>query len=65
MSRGVPGMIPQHNSSVLQCAAAVLGGTDRLAAFLAVPPDSLRDWLCGAEPPPLDVVVSALDILAE
>ena len=58
-------MSAQRNSSVLQCAAAVLGGADRLAAFLAVSPDSLRDWLSGAEPPPADVVASALDVLME
>jgi DNA-binding transcriptional regulator YdaS (Cro superfamily) len=58
-------MNPQRYSSVLHCAAAVLGGDERLAAFLAVPPDSLRDWLRGAAPPPPEVIVSALDVLVE
>ena len=56
---------PRQNAQALHRAAEVLGGSDRLATFLAVPIDSLDTWLACDEDPPLDVVQVALDVLVD
>jgi hypothetical protein len=59
MSRG------KSSAQALRQAAEVLGGSDRLAAFLAVPVHSLDNWLSCYEDPPPDVVEVALDVLID
>jgi hypothetical protein len=55
----------KKNAQALHRAAEVLGGSDRLATFLAVPIDSLDTWLGCYEDPPPDVVQIALDVLVD
>jgi hypothetical protein len=54
-----------RKSDVLQRAAEVLGGRDRLAIFLTVSLDCVHNWLAGREDPPFDVLVVAQDVLIE
>ncbi len=52
-------------TETLYCAAATIGGTDRLARFLNVPPARLFRWLAGEEPLPDQVFLDALDVIAD
>jgi len=47
----------------LHRACEVLGGLDALSRQLNVPPAKLTRWIGGAEPPPLDVFLAAVDIV--
>ncbi len=52
-------------TETLYCAAATIGGTDRLAAFLNVPRARLFRWLAGEEALPDQVFLDALDVIAD
>jgi hypothetical protein len=52
-------------TETLQCAAATIGGSARLARFLNVPRASLIRWLAGEEAPPDQVFLDALDVIAD
>ncbi|MFL6566234.1 MAG: hypothetical protein ACJ8G5_14970 [Burkholderiales bacterium] len=52
-------------TETLVCAAATVGGTARLAEFLKVPKGRLASWLAGEEPPPQEVFLDALDVIAD
>lgn len=52
-------------TETLACAAATIGGTDRLARFLNVSRRRLLGWLAGEEAPPNQVFLDALDVIAD
>jgi len=52
-------------TETLSCAAATIGGTDRLAKFLNVSRKRLLGWLAGEEAPPNQVFLDALDVIAD
>ncbi len=52
-------------TETLQYAAATIGGPARLAKFLDVPRATLLRWLAGEEPPPQQVFLDALDVIAD
>lgn len=52
-------------TETLSCAAATIGGPDRLAQFLNVPRGRLMRWLAGEEAPPNQVFLDALDVIAD
>ena len=52
-------------TETLACAAATIGGTERLAQFLNVPRQRLVSWLAGEEAPPNQVFLDALDVIAD
>jgi hypothetical protein len=52
-------------TEALSCAAAVLGGVDRLAQFLDVPRPRLARWLAGEEAPPPELYITALDVITD
>jgi DNA-binding transcriptional regulator YdaS (Cro superfamily) len=45
-------------------AVEVAGTEEKLAAFLAVPPATLRSWSVGASAPSLQVFLALVDIVA-
>ena len=49
----------------LKRAAELLGGDERLARYLAVAPSRLALWLAGAEAPPTEVFLNAVDIVTD
>ena len=51
-------------TETLACAAATIGGAERLARFLNVPHGRLLGWLAGEEAPPNQVFLDALDVIA-
>ena len=55
--------VAEYYARTLRQAAEVAGGEDALAAALNVPPDALRRWLQGEEPPPVEVHLAALDLV--
>jgi hypothetical protein len=55
----------QCYTETLACAAATIGGTARLAQFLNVSKSHLQRWLAGEEPPPNQVFLDALDVIAD
>ena len=52
-------------TETLSCAAATIGGTDKLALFLQVSRARLTRWLAGEEAPPNQVFLDALDVIAD
>jgi hypothetical protein len=52
-------------TETLACAAATIGGTERLAQFLNVSSQRLKRWIAGEEPPPNQVFLDALDVIAD
>src|SRR3954471_19248996 len=52
-------------TQTLQRAASVLGGKEKLRELLRVPMRELESWLAGAERPPLDVFLKAVDVVSE
>jgi hypothetical protein len=52
-------------TETLACAAHTIGGAARLAEFLKVPRGRLARWLAGEEPPPQEVFLDALDVIAD
>lgn len=52
-------------TETLSCAAATIGGPDRLAKFLNVSRKRLVSWLAGEEAPPNQVLLDALDVIAD
>ena len=52
-------------TETLACAAATIGGNDRLARFLNVSRERLIRWLAGEEAPPNEVFMDALDVIAD
>ena len=55
--------LPTVHTETLQRAAAAVGGEERLAKALHVPPEQARRWLSGSEYPPIEVYHKALDLL--
>ena len=47
----------------LHRACEVLGGLDALSRHLNVPAAPLARWIGGAEPPPLEVFLAAVDVV--
>lgn len=54
---------PNVYAAALARASVAVGGEDRLAEVLEVPPGDLRRWLEGAARPPTEVYQKALDLL--
>jgi hypothetical protein len=52
-------------TETLSCAAATMGGNDRLAQFLNVSRKRLNRWLAGEEALPNQVFLDALDVIAD
>jgi hypothetical protein len=52
-------------ASVLRRASSVLGGTPQLRKYLRVSALSLSVWMTGAEAPPIDVFLKAVDVIAD
>jgi len=52
-------------AKVLQRASQLLGGTPKLRKYLKVSALSLSVWMAGAEPPPRDVFLKAVDVIAD
>jgi hypothetical protein len=52
-------------ATALSRAERILGGRTRVAAFFRVTPEKIAAWLDGAEPPPLDVFLRSLDVIAD
>ncbi|MGH8670072.1 MAG: hypothetical protein ACREUH_12640, partial [Burkholderiales bacterium] len=55
--------VAEYYARTLRQAAEVAGGEAELAAVLNVPPETLRRWLEGAEPPPVEVQMAALELI--
>lgn len=53
------------SAPALQRAAEILGGPERLRRYLKVSALSLGIWMAGTEPPPVDVFLKAVDVIAE
>ena len=51
--------------SALARAEEILGGRARTAAFFGVSPEALDAWLDGEEPPPLEIFLRSLDVIAD
>ena len=49
----------------LRRASELLGGTPQLCKYLRVSALSLSVWTSGAEPPPTDVFLKAVDVVVE
>ncbi len=47
----------------LHRACEILGSLDALSRHLDVPAPALARWISGAEPPPLDVFLAAVDVV--
>ena len=54
----------QVHAKALRRAAEILGGTDKLRDYLQVPLSQLELWLSGAERPPVDVFLRAVDLIS-
>lgn len=52
-------------SETLKRAAAIAGGEQDLATRLRVTPSALSLWLSGAEKPPQEIFLRAVDIVTE
>jgi len=52
-------------ASVLHRAASLLGGPAQLRRYLRVSALSLGVWMAGGEPPPRDVFLKAVDVIAD
>ena len=52
-------------ASVLRRASSLLGGTPQLRKYLKVSALSLSVWMAGAEVPPRDVFLKAVDVIAD
>jgi hypothetical protein len=50
-------------AKALRRAAELLGGTPQLRKYLRVSALSLSVWISGAEPPPTDVFLRAVDVI--
>lgn len=50
---------------VLARAATRIGGADRLAKHLGVPPATLEVWLQGTEVPPVEMILKAVDLVID
>lgn len=50
---------------VLDRAASLLGGPNQLRKYLRVSALSLSVWMAGGEPPPPDVFLKAVDVIAD
>ena len=53
----------EYYTRTLRQAVEVAGSEAELAATLDVPPEALRRWLAGEEPPPVEVHLAALDLV--
>ena len=51
------------HARALHRACEVLGSLDALSRHLNVPAAALARWIGGAEPPPLDVFLAAVDVV--
>jgi hypothetical protein len=52
-------------ASVLRRASSLLGGAPQLRKYLKVSALSLSVWMTGVEPPPRDVFLKAVDVIAD
>ena len=52
-------------TTALSRAEEILGSRARMAAVLEVPAEKIQAWLDGAEPPPLEVFLRSLDVIAD
>ena len=57
--------VAEYYVRTLRQAAELAGGEAELAARLEVPPEALRRWLEGAESPPMEVHLAALDVVTK
>jgi DNA-binding transcriptional regulator YdaS (Cro superfamily) len=52
-------------TEALRRASEILGGTTTLRKYLGVSALSLNVWMAGAEPPPTEVFLKAVDVIVE
>jgi hypothetical protein len=52
-------------TSVIQRAARILGGVDKLAKHLDASPSDVQLWMDGRRSPPPDVFLRAVDVVLE
>jgi hypothetical protein len=52
------------HARTLQRAARLLGGKERLREHLRIPMRALDTWLAGAEKPPMDIFLKAVDVIS-
>ena len=57
--------VAEYYARTLRQAAEVAGGEAELAVALNVPPEKLRRWLEGAESPPMEVHLAALEVVTK
>jgi len=55
----------ERYARALSEAERTLGGRQRLAAALDVPPEKIAAWLSGEEVPPLEAFLRSLDVIAD
>jgi len=55
----------ERYARALSQAERTLGGRERLAAALDVPPEKIAAWLSGEEVPPLEAFLRSLDVIAD
>ena len=55
----------ERYARALSQAERTLGGRERLAAALNVPPEKIAAWLSGDELPPLEAFLRSLDVIAD
>src|SRR4030088_1178373 len=58
-------MRPSVYTNVLDRAARILGGQDKLRDFLKVRDSQLNAWLGGAAKPPTDIFLKVVDIVSQ
>lgn len=56
---------PEVYPSVFRRAAELIGGMERLAEHLGVPPSAIEAWAAGREEPPPEMFLRAVDVHVE
>jgi hypothetical protein len=57
--------VPGVRSKALRRACEIVGGEAQLRGYLRVSALSLTLWMAGAEPPPTDVFLKAVDVIMD
>lgn len=52
-------------TAAVRRASDILGGPSKLRKYLGVSAIALGVWLAGSEPPPTDIFLKAVDVIAE
>ena len=57
--------MPTVHARTLRRASDIVGGDAALAAWLHVTPSHLALWLSGAEAPPMEMFLKAVDVVTD